>query len=132
MLGSIFNNNYKMNIMKYVHIPAALLFLVMAAIQLNDPDPLYWVIVYTASAMVAGTKFIGKKYSTLTAVTFGMVLAGMLISVTGAIDYLTASDFASITNKMSAEKPYIESAREFGGLLIVAVYFALTGLSRKA
>ena len=117
--------------MKYLHIPAALLFLVMAAIQLNDPDPLYWVIVYTASAMVAGTKFMGKKYATLTTVTFGMVLAGMLISVTGAIDYLTASDFASITNKMSTEKPYIESAREFGGLLIVAVYFAITGLTRK-
>ena len=117
--------------MKYLHIPAALLFLLMAVIQLNDPDPLYWFSVYLASAGVAVVQFLGKESLAYFYLTLGMLLAGLLMSFPGTLDYLSAGDFTSITGKMSGEKPYIESVREFIGLLIVVAYFVVIGRKPK-
>lgn len=46
------------------------------------------------------------------------VIPGLLISMPGTGDYFAAEDYGSIYGGMSAEKPYIESAREFGGLFV--------------
>ena len=110
---------------KLFHALSTLLFFTMAAIQLNDPDPLYWVVVYMAGALVSGGLCFGSRLETLSKVTIGMVVAGLLISGPGVIDYFTAEDYSSIYGSMSGAKPYVESAREFGGLFIVAIYLAL-------
>jgi hypothetical protein len=110
---------------KFFHGIAALLFFTMAAIQLNDPDPLYWVVVYLATAVLSGGLIIGARLETLSKVVFGLALAGLIISGPSVIEYFSAEDYTSIYGKMSGEKPYIESAREFGGLLIVVIYLAL-------
>lgn len=108
----------------------------MAAIQLNDPDPLYWVAVYLAAALLSGALCFGSRLQTLSKVVLGMVLAGLLISGPGVIEYFAAQDYSSIYGSMSGDKPYVESAREFGGLVIVAIYLALfeakIGESKKA
>lgn len=115
---------------------ATLLFFTMAAIQLNDPDPLYWIVVYLAAALLSGALCFGSRLETLSKVVMGMVLAGLLISGPGFIDYFVSQDYSSIYGGMSGDKPYIESAREFGGLMIVAIYLALfsgkLGESKKA
>lgn len=110
---------------KLFHGIAALLFFTMAAIQLNDPDPLYWVVVYIAAALLPCALCFGARLETLSKVVLGMVLAGLLISGPGFIDYFASEDYASIYGGMSGDKPYVESAREFGGLMIVVVYLAL-------
>jgi len=102
----------------------------MAAIQLNDPDPLYWVLVYLAASVVAGNRYLDSGLTTFTSITTGMVLAGILIAFPGTIEYFMADvfmegNFTSIYGEMTAEKPYIESAREFGGLFIAAIYLLL-------
>jgi hypothetical protein len=97
----------------------------MAFIQLNDPDPLYWVAVYFAAALLCGGLCFGSRLETLSKVVVGMVLAGLFISGPGVIEYFAATDYSSIYGKMSGEKPYVESAREFAGLVIVAIYLAL-------
>lgn len=121
---------------KIIHGIATLLFFTMAAIQLNDPDPLYWVVVYLAAALLSGGLCIGSRLETLSKVVIGMVLAGLLISGPGVIEYFAADDYASIYGNMSGDKPYVESAREFGGLLIVSIYLVLfkgkMGDSKKA
>ena len=104
---------------------ATLLFLTMAAIQLNDPDPLYWVVVYLAAATLSGALCFGLRLETLSKVTVGMAVAGLLISGPGVIEYFAAQDYSTIYGSMSGDKPYVESAREFGGLAIVAIYLAL-------
>jgi hypothetical protein len=104
---------------------ATLLFLTMAAIQLNDPDPLYWVVVYLSAALLSGALCLGSRLQTLSKVVVGMVVAGLLISGPGVIEYFAAQDYSSIYGSMSGDKPYVESAREFGGLVIVAIYLAL-------
>jgi hypothetical protein len=116
---------YRSFMFKFFNAIATLLFFTMAAIQLNDPDPIYWVVVYSTAALLSGGLCIGSRLETISKVTMGMVLAGLLISGPGVIEYFTAEDYASIYGGMSAEKPYVESAREFGGLLIVAIYLVL-------
>lgn len=111
--------------LKFVHAVAVLLFLTMAVIQLNDPDPLYWFTVYAAVAGLAGSCFVGKHSAPVSRIALGMVLAGLLMSAPGAVDYMAAQDFSSIYGQMMAEKPYVEAAREFGGLAIAALYLLL-------
>ena len=104
---------------------ASLLFFTMVAIQLNDPDPLYWVVVYLTAAIISGGLFLGTRLEALSKVSMGMILAGLFISGPGAMEYFASGDYASISRDMSAAKPYVESAREFGGLLIAFIYLAL-------
>ena len=110
---------------KFFHIMASLLFFTMAAIQLNDPDPLYWVVAYLTAAIIAGGLCFGKRQETLSKVSMGMILAGLLMSGPGAMEYFASGDYGSIYGSMLAAKPYVESAREFGGLLIAFIYLAL-------
>ncbi len=106
--------------MRLVHAIVALAFLIMAAIQFNDPDPVYWVAVYAVVAAVPAARIFGHSLPTTSAVAGGMVLAGLLIAAPGVVDYLASGDYSSIDEKMMDEKPYVESAREFIGLLIAA------------
>lgn len=121
---------------KYLHGLASLLFLLMAAVQLNDPDTLYWVAAYMATAAVAATNCIDRlgrlrrelsMGRLLVSVTMGMVLAGLLISISGVMDYLASGNLVSIYGQMSGENPYVESVREFGGLFIAMSYLVSTG-----
>jgi len=117
--------------MKYLHAIIALLFVVTAALQWNDPDPLYWIVTYIAVAVVAGAACLGRPLVALSRITIGLSLAGLLIAAQGAGDYLAANDYGSITQGMSAEKPYIEPAREFGGLLLALGYLGFCEIVRQ-
>jgi len=108
--------------MKILHAIMALLFLVTAVLQWNDPDPLYWVVAYGVVAAVAGAACLGRAWVTAARVAAGLCLAGLLMAAPGAGDFVAANDYGAITQGMSAEKPYIEPAREFGGLLLALAY----------
>ena len=103
------------------HTLAALLFLAMAALQLNDPDPVLWVVVYLAIATAPIGKLVKKQMPNAVRVTLGLIVAALLISLPGFIDYLLIGDFASITAEMSGDRPYVEGAREFIGTSMGAV-----------
>lgn len=105
-------------IYKVGHSLAALLFLTMAWLQLNDPDPLFWVVLYLAVAAVPVSRLLGAHPPGLADVALGLCLGGVLISLPGFLDYLGSGDWAAIGGSMSADKPYIEAARECGGALM--------------
>ncbi len=104
---------------------ATLMFIWMAALQLNDPDPLYWFLVYAAVAVVAAAAVLGRRLPRFALVTLGAVIAGLLIAAPGFVDYLQAGDWGSIAEHMNDEEPYIEQGREFVGLLIAAAALLL-------
>ena len=106
------------------HVLASVLFVAMAALQINDPDPLLWVTVYVAIALVPAARIIGYRLPILFWATVGMATACLLISLPGFFDYLASGDFASVGEEMSATKPYIEPAREFLGIVIGAICLA--------
>ena len=105
---------------RIVHALVALPPLSTAAIQLNDPDPAYWVTVYALVAVVPAARIFGRHLPKTSLVAAGMVLSGMLIAGSGFVDYLASGDYSSIGGKMMIAKPYVESAREFLGLVIAA------------
>lgn len=116
---------------KIGHLMVAALFMLMAAIQLNDPDPLYWCLVYLAVAAVPMLHAFERTQVMFYWVTCGLVSAGMLMSLPGFVDYVLSGDYGSVTGAMTNAKPYIEYAREFLGLVIAAVglYFYRPGRS---
>ena len=106
---------------RVLHAIVAVVFLMMAAIQLNDPDPAYWMAVYAAVAAVPLARVLHRRLPSVSLIAGGMVLAGLIIAVPGFVDFLVSRDFTSINDKMTPDKPYVESAREFIGLLIAAI-----------
>ncbi len=108
--------------MKYTHLIIALLFIAFAAVQLNDPDPYLWVVVYLGVALCAFATFFGRSLKWL-------ALAGLIGCLIGAA--LITPDFIawlkdgmpSIVSSMKAETPYIELVREFLGYLIAAAVY---------
>ena len=104
---------------------ATLMFILFAALQLNDPDPLYWFLVYAAVAVVAAAAVVGRRLPRFALVTLGAVIAGVLIAAPGFVDYLQSGDWSSIAEHMNDEEPFIEQGREFVGLLIAAAALLL-------
>lgn len=94
------------------------LALLVAAIQLNDPDPVYWVVVYASTSVVVASQAFARFSRFWSALVLGAILAGMLMTVSGFAAYIQSGDFASITGEMLVSKPYVEQAREFIGLAL--------------
>ena len=91
----------------------------MAFLQLNDPDPAYWVVTYALTGVCAqGPRLAHLLVATVWATT-GLALAGLLQSLPGFIQFISLGDWSSLTGTMSKSQPQIEFAREFLGLLFV-------------
>ena len=103
-------------VMKAIHFVFSALFLYFAYIQLNDPDPLYWIVIYTGTAAVALARGLGKSSKFWTTILIGAVAAGMIIATPGLVDFIASGNIAAIGDMDNA--PYVEPAREFGGLLL--------------
>ena len=114
----------KFSPLSIVHLAAVGLFLCIAWVQLNDPDPWYWIAVYGLTAAVPIGKLLNRPNQAIVWIATGMICSGLLISAPGFAQYLSSGDYAAISGEMMGSKPYIESAREFGGLLIAGCILA--------
>lgn len=106
----------------------AIIFIIFAAFQYNDPDALIWIAIYTVAALVSLAVYFKK-------INLPFLLAIMLIYFIGAI-YMWPPTFEGIFLDMGY-KIEIEEARESLGLalcgLSMAFYsFALYRSKRKA
>ena len=99
----------------------------MGALQLNDPDPLYWVTVYAMTALIPHSRLVQPHYASLFWITAGMVFAGLLQSSSGFIDFMAAGDWGLLTAPMTDKLPAIEYAREFLGLLFASLAWLVIG-----
>ena len=100
-----------------------LLYALFAYFQLNDPDPVLWVILYGIVALFSLTRVFG--YYNLKLVIGMMIVLGIysLIYVPGVIEWLGQPNKEELFGAMYKDKMYIEESREFIGLMI-----ALAGL----
>ncbi|TVQ64933.1 MAG: hypothetical protein EA360_11180 [Balneolaceae bacterium] len=102
-----------------------LLFLTFALLQINDEGALPWIIGYGWAAALFAVKLIQAIRPPEP--VFQWLLAG---SVAGYLIWAALwfpevrtwieLGMPSVTGSMSAETPYVEYVREFGGLLICA------------
>ena len=110
--------------MKTFNIVFAVLFVLFAALQYNDPDPYLWIPIYLYPAALCSLAVTGKYYPRL-------VLAGIVIfsayalykifGQNGLLDWLTVHHAENIAGTMKATKPWIEESREFFGLAIIII-----------
>ena len=109
------------------------LFFLFALVQLNDPDPYFWVALYSYIGMVS----IIRNFRPIRKV---ILLAGMAVCLIEL--FLILPEFLNwvelgmptITGSMKAEEPHIEFTREFLGLLIglgTLVFYYFEKLNHK-
>jgi hypothetical protein len=121
--------------MKIFNLVFAILFVVAAALQYNDPDPWLWIPLYMYAAVICWYAFRGKFYA-------GPALAGIVVYAVyalylffaedGVADWLEEHNAESISKSMKATKPWIEATREFFGLCILIFVLLINYLvSRK-
>jgi hypothetical protein len=110
--------------MKVFNIFFCFVFIVFAALQYNDPDPYIWMPVYLYAALLCWLAFRNKFY--LTAYWIGIIVYAVYATYkafdqNGLIDWITKYHEDNIAETMKAQKPWIEEAREFFGLVILIV-----------
>ncbi len=119
--------------MRWVHLSIAGLLIVVAVLQLDDPDPVYWVLVYGLSGVAACAMAFGRSSRLVLGILIGAASVRMLESLGGVFAYFGSADPGSIFGQMMPEKPWVEPAREFLGLaMLVGVLVWYVGLHRKA
>ena len=120
-----------MNRTPLVHASLALMFILFAGLQYNDPDPWVWIPIYLMAAVISIEAARGKTrvWLNITAITLCSAYAVWLFFIgNGVWDWATIHDKENLVQTMKAAKPWIENTREFGGLLIV-VSAAAAGLA---
>jgi hypothetical protein len=111
--------------MRVVNFLLAAMFLVFAFVQINDPDPLVWILIYGAMAVVS-VMAIFEYYPTrfLAALLVALVGYGFFYA-DGVLEWLRQDDKSALFDDIAKmEHWYIEEAREFLGLLICVTVLA--------
>lgn len=110
--------------MKVVNLILAVLFLLFASFQFNDPDPYLWVILYVSVAGVLGFAAFGRQQRYLTLAGIAVTLVGCLLNIKSVFQFFFNDDGIGLAQGMSDEYLYIEESREFGGMFIALLALA--------
>jgi hypothetical protein len=108
--------------MKVVNLLLAAMFLVFAFLQLNDPDPVIWILIYGAMAVIS-VLIAFRYYPKLVMVALLLIyLAYSFVFIPGVREWLDTDDKSELfDNVAKMEHLYIEESREFIGLWICIV-----------
>lgn len=99
-----------------------LIFLLSAAVQYNDPDPVRWIAVYSAAAALCLAWFVVALPRWVPAVLLAVCLGWIALLLPQVIGEVSPGEvFESITMRTRA----VEEAREIGGLLLVALWLTV-------
>jgi hypothetical protein len=112
--------------MKVINFFLAVVFVLFAFVQVNDPDPVIWILIYGAMAVIcvlAMFSFYPRKFLIGLLVLF--VLYG-LVFIPGVIEWLKQDNKSALFDEIAKMRhPYIEETREFLGLFICIAVLVL-------
>tara|TARA_B100000809_G_scaffold49995_2_gene44977 strand:- start:2921 stop:3316 length:396 start_codon:yes stop_codon:yes gene_type:complete len=118
---------------RIINVILCVLFALFAFVQLNDPDPVKWVVIYASASIVSLlSNYIVLPKAFIYAVVIGyLIFAGVHLSY--FLDWLGIEEKSELFGKMVYEKPHLEGTREFLGLLIAAagVLFQLRNTNKQ-
>ena len=106
--------------MKVSYWILATIFLLFAAVQYNDPDPAQWMLLYGGVAVHFALAALGRLYRPAVWVWLAVAAVWAATLAPDFINWLRMG-MPSIVQTMKAETPWVELAREFLGLLTVAM-----------
>lgn len=95
-----------------------LTFICFAALQYNDPDPIFWTVVYLSVAAVSFLRIINRHNKRVALVVLVSLIFISLFYLQGFFQWLALPAKSEIFGEMAHEKPYIEETREFIGLIM--------------
>lgn len=114
-------------IFRYVNYLMILLFALSAIAQINDPDPFFWAFIYTAASVISILYAIGKLQAWL-AIALAVVAGIWALTITPDLTY---SGFRYIFDELQMRAIGVEAAREFSGLIIIAIWSAILSLKTR-
>ncbi len=105
-----------------INAVVAVLFLISAVLQYNDPDPWLWAALYAAAgvACLAAPRMRSRMWLPAAVGLAALIWAGLLAPET--LPNFRVRDLAAT---MHAETPSIELNRELLGLLIIAAWMVV-------
>jgi hypothetical protein len=112
--------------MKIVNLVLAVMFLGFAFLQINDPDPLLWILIYGAMAVVCVMAAFNRYYKIWMIALVVFYLGYSVILIPGVKEWLAQEDRSALFDDVAKmEHLYIEEAREFLGLMICVAVLIL-------
>jgi uncharacterized membrane protein len=112
--------------MKFLSIFFAVMFIVFAALQVNDPDPVLWILIYGAMSVIS-VMAIFEYYNRKLIIGLSVLyVVYLVILLPGVSEWLKQDDKSVLFDEgMKMQHLYIEESREFLGLLICLLVLAL-------
>lgn len=121
--------------MRILNSILTLMFLVFAFVQFNDPDPLIWILIYVAMAIISGMAFFEYYIPKLMWILAFIYVGYAMVLFPGVWKWGTSPDRALLFDDIAKmQNIYIEEAREFLGLLIcllVLTFYSYKARSKK-
>lgn len=107
----------------------AALLVVCVVLQYNDPDPIRWMAIYGAGAVLAALLPSKKSLAPVAVVValVALVWATYLVYKTWGV-----IDIGDLTGKMSEKGGAVEEGREAGGLGIAGAWLLFAGVFRRS
>jgi hypothetical protein len=118
-----------MTLRRVLNAVGGLLFAVAVVVQYNDPDPLVWMGIYGAALAVCALDVLGKNVRRPARIVAGVAL---LWAVSWAPRIVRDVPWSHLFDHFSMKDDvHIEEAREFLGLLIVALWTGVLAFTAK-
>ncbi len=120
------------DLMKVLNLVLAVLFLLFAFVQINDPDPVLWILVYGAMAVACVLAAFRYYYPIALVVLILLFAACAVTYIPGVLDWLQSDDRSLLFDDLAKmQYPYIEESREFLGLLICIAVLIMHWISYR-
>ena len=103
------------------------MFVLGAALQYNDPDPVSWIAIYLGAAAAGALGALGRGGRVIAFMVGGVALIWAFALMPAVIRGGMPREMISTIQMMS---PAVEEARECGGLLLIAGWMAVLGMNR--
>ena len=112
--------------MKILNLVLAVMFVGFAFLQVNDPDPLLWIAIYGATAVLCILAAFRMFYKwVILALLVAFVVYAVLL-FPGVQEWLAQDDKSVLFDDLAKmQYPFIEESREFLGLLICMAVFVM-------
>lgn len=113
-------------IMVIINVIMAILFLFATGVQYNDPDGIEWMLIYLGAAGACILYAWGKyqRFLAVLVLVAALVWAGFIFP-----DFFEGESFSFSTfSSVRMTNMEFETAREFGGLMIISLWMAIIAL----
>jgi hypothetical protein len=114
--------------LKFGSVVMGLVFLLAAAVQFNDPDPIQWILIYGAALLACVLAVIDNPDRKVAGLTGAVALVWALVLLPRVLGQVEAGTLFREAGMATLE---IEEAREALGLLIVVAWMSLLWLGRS-